>query len=251
MELEWWRLAIYASASIVMSIFSGIAGGGGGFVMTPLQIFLGLTPAQAVSTGKIGGLMITIGSLGGMRSVSKKLSWRKIVPIMILAFVVGLAVPFVIRSLDSEVYRVTLGVILLLMVPVMLLKKIGIKPHVPSMGQKIAGGFLLTSALALQGAFSGGLGTLVNVVLMGMLGMTATEANVTKRWSQLILNTTVVVGVLFSGLIVWQVAAVGAITTFIGGYIGGKIAVKRGNQFVMNIMIILMIISALILIFGL
>jgi uncharacterized membrane protein YfcA len=250
MELEWWKLLVFAVASVVMSIFSGIAGAGGGFVMTPLLIFLGLTPAQAVSTGKIGGLMITLGSLGSMRSVTRKLTWHKIVPIMLLALAVGLVVPYAIRSLDNDVYRIVLGIILLLMVPIMLIRKVGIEPKKPSRSKAYLGYVLLTGALALQGMFSGGLGTLVNVVLMGMLGMTATEANVTKRWSQLILNITILFGVVLSGLIVWQIAAVMIFTTFIGGAIGGHLAVKKGDKFVLNVMIGLTVISGLLLIFG-
>jgi uncharacterized membrane protein YfcA len=250
MELDWWKFIVYAVVSVLMSILSGIAGAGGGFVMTPLLIFLGLTPAQAVSTGKIGGLMITIGSLGSMRSVTKKLTWHKIVPIMLLALAVGLAVPYAIRSLDNDIYRIVLGVILLLMVPIMLVRKVGIEPKKPSKAKSYLGYMLLTGALALQGVFSGGLGTLVNVVLMGMLGMTATEANVAKRWSQLILNITILLGVVFSGLIVWQIATVMIFTTFIGGSIGGHLAVKKGDKFVLNVMIGLMVISGLLLIFG-
>lgn len=169
---------------------------------------------------------------------------------MILALVVGLFVPFVIKSLDSEVYRVALGIILLLMIPVLLIKKVGIKAHKPKRLQKNVGYVFLTIALFLQGVFSGGLGTLVNIVLMGMLGMTATEANVTKRWSQLILNSTIVIGVLFSGLIMWEVLLVIVPATLIGGYIGGKIAVKKGNKFIMDTMILLMVVSAIALIFG-
>jgi uncharacterized membrane protein YfcA len=241
MGMEWWQWVIYAGAALVASILSGIAGAGGGFIMTPLLIFLGFTPAQAVSTGKINGLAVTLGSLTGMRSQHGTLSRRKVVPVL---------VPFVIRGLESQVYRILLGLILLLMIPVMVLKKIGIKPHQPSTAQKVGGGVLLTLALFLQGAFAGGLGTLVNVVLMGMLGMTATEANLTKRWSQLILNVTVALGVVASGLIVWPLTLVAVPTTLIGGYIGGHLAVRRGNQFVLNVMIGLMVVSALALIFG-
>jgi uncharacterized membrane protein YfcA len=53
--MEPLELALYGGAGFLMSILGGIAGGGGGFVMTPLAIFLGLTPAQAVSTGKFAG----------------------------------------------------------------------------------------------------------------------------------------------------------------------------------------------------
>lgn len=248
--MEWWQLVILGVAAVVMSVFSGIAGGGGGFVMTPLMIFLGLSPAQAVSTGKITGLTVTIGALGGMRSIHGRLSKWRIIPVMVLAFVIGLAAPFVIRSLDSQAYRVALGIILLLMIPVVLVKKVGLKEYKPTTIQKYTGAGLLTVALFLQAVFSGGLGTLVNIVLMGMLGMTATEANVTKRWSQLILNVTIIIGVFLSGLIVWYLTLILIPATLIGGYLGGKIAVKKGNKFVLDTMIVLMVVSALFLIFG-
>jgi len=248
--MEWWQLIILGVAAILMSVFSGIAGAGGGFIMTPLLIFFGLTPAQAVSTGKFTGLAVTIGALSGMKSVHGNLSKWRIIPVMVLAFAVGLLVPFVIKSLDSEIYRVTLGIILLLMVPVLLIKKVGINAYRPNIWQKYFGSILLTVALFLQGVFSGGLGALVNVVLMGMLGMTAVEANVTKRWSQLILNTTIVIGVLFSGLIVWYLLLILVPAALVGSYLGGKIAVKKGNKFVVDTMVFLMIVSAVALILG-
>lgn len=233
-----------------MSILGGITGGGAGFVMTPLMIFFGFSPAQAVSTGKINGLTATIGALGGMHRVHRTLSRRRVGIVMALAFGIGLVVPFLIVALDSEVYRIALGIILLLMVPVLYFKKIGITPHRPTPRRRLIGGGLLTLALFLQGAFGGGLGSLVNVVLMSMLGMTAAEANATKRWSQLVLNITVAVGVLGSGLIVWQIVIVSLPATILGGYLGGHLASRNSNQFVMNIMMGLLAASGLALIFG-
>jgi uncharacterized membrane protein YfcA len=243
-------LIIFGIAGFLSSIISGIAGAGGGFIMTPLGIFLGLSPAQAVSTGKFSGLSVTVGALFGMKKAHGTVSWARIIPVMVLAFVVGLFVPLVIKSLDSEIYRTTLGVILILMIPVMMMKKIGIKRSNPNRVQKIVGGGLLTFALILQGIFSGGLGTLVNLALMGMLGMTALEANITKRWSQLILNAMIIVGVLGSGFIVWQVVVVGVITTFFGSMVGGRIAVRKGDSFIANVLIILMFISGIGLIIS-
>lgn len=243
-----WDLVIYGAAGFVLAIFSGIAGAGGGFIMTPLGIFLGMTPAQTISTGKMNGLSVTVGSLLGMKKVHGTVSRARVVPVMLLAFIIGLFVPFAIKAFENDTYRVVLGIILLLMIPVMLIKKIGVKPHNATGLQKISGGFLLSLALVLQGVFSGGLGALVNIVLMGMMGMTALEANLTKRWSQLILNTTIVLGVVGSGLILWHVAAVGVLSTFGGSYIGGRMAVHRGDEFVVRIMVILMFVSAVALI---
>jgi uncharacterized membrane protein YfcA len=243
--MNGWELVIFGLAGLVMSVLSGIAGAGGGFVMTPLGIFLGLSPAQSVSTGKFVGLSITIGSLIGMKQAHGRISRAKTIPVMILAFLVGLGVPYVIKTLDGDVYKIALGIILLLMIPIMVVKKVGINARKPKTWQRVLGGGLLTLALILQGIFSGGLGTLVNVVLMGMLGMTAIEANLTKRWSQLILNVTIILGVIGAGLIAWPVVAVGVCSTFVGSLLGGKMAINKGDTFTMRIMVVVMLVSAI------
>jgi uncharacterized membrane protein YfcA len=245
-----WQLIVYGSSGFIMSILSGTAGGGGGFIMTPLLILLGLTPAQAVSSGKFNGLAVTVGSLSGLRKYSGKVSKQRIAAIMFLAFIVGLIAPYVIKSFESRAYRLTLGIILLLMIPLMIYKKVGIKPYQPSPVKKVFGGIFLTVGLFLQGIFSGGLGTLVNIVLMGMLGLTANEANITKRWSQLILNITIIFGVLGAGLIIWPVVAVNIFTGLTGSYIGGRLAIEKGDSFVVNVMLVLILAAGLVLIFG-
>ena len=246
--MNGWELVLFGLAGFVMAVISGIAGAGGGFVMTPLGIFLGLTPAQAVATGKFSGLAVTVGSLIGLKEVHGQVAMRKIIAVMVLAFLVGLAVPFAIKAFDNDAYKLALGIILLLMIPVTIIKKIGIHRHKATGWRRLVGGGLLTFSLALQGIFSGGLGTLVNLVLMGVLGMTALEANLTKRWSQIVLNVTIILGVLGSGLIVWPVMAVGMLSTFAGGLIGGRMAVGKGDAFIMRVMVVIMFVSAALLI---
>jgi hypothetical protein len=246
--MEAWQLTLYGVISVIMSVLSGIAGAGGGFIMTPLSILLGLTPAQAVSSGKFNGLAVTLGSLGGLRVNRSHIRKRGIVAISLLALAVGLIVPAVIKAFESQWYQITLGVIILLLIPVMVYKKVGLKPHRPTGLQKSIGSILLAVSLFLQGVFSGGLGTLVNIVLMGFLGMSAIEANITKRLSQVVLNVVIILGVLGSGLIYWPVVFIGMITATLGGYIGGHLALKKGDEFIMTIMIGLMVLSALLLI---
>ncbi len=248
--MNGWELALIGSAGFLTAIASGIIGGGGAFIMTPLLIFLGLSPASAVASGKFNGLSTAVGSLSGTRKLHGKISKARVIPVMILAFTVGLIAPHVIKSLDSDFYRMFLGVMIIAMIPVLIFKKVGLKPHHPKLWQKFFGIFGLALALFIQGVFSGGLGILVNIVLMGFLGMTAIEANITKRWSGLILNVTVIFGVLGSGLIIWQVAIVGVCSTLAGSYVGGRLAVKKGNKFIMKIMLGFMLISGLALIFG-
>ena len=137
--MELWQLAIYGSAGFVMSILSGIAGAGVGFITTPLAILLGLSPSQAVSSGKFNGLGVAIGSLSGMGRASEKVSKRRVMPVMALAFVIGLLSPHVIKALDSDFYRAALGVILLIMIPVVIYKHVGLVAYRPKLWQKVAG----------------------------------------------------------------------------------------------------------------
>ncbi len=245
--MHWWQLVLYGLAGLVMSVFSGIAGGGAGFIMTPLAIFFGLTPAQAVSSGKFNGLAVTIGALGSLKA-KEPLHKHRVVTVMALALVVGLTAPYVIRSLDGNIYRIILGTLILLMVPVLIHKKVGHTTRTPTTVQKGLGSVLLTVSLFLQGAFSGGMGSLVNIVLMGLLGQSANEANLTKRWAQLVLNITIIVSILSDKLIVWPVVVVGVFGNVLGGYIGGHIATRKGDKFAMDILLILMTLSAVYLI---
>ena len=194
--------------------------------------------------------MMSLGSLTGLKGGEGNLSKRKVMPVMLLALIVGTIAPYIVKSLDTQVYRVALGLLIIFMIPVLLKREIGLRSYIPSTNNKIIGSILLCVSLLLQGVFSGGLGALVNIVLMGFLGMTAIEANITKRWSQLILNITMTIGVLTSGLIVWRVAIVGIFSAFIGGYLGGRIAIKKGDKLVMNVMLGLMFVSGVWLVFG-
>jgi uncharacterized membrane protein YfcA len=249
MNLTATDLVVFGAINLVMCIFSSMAGGGAGFVTMPVMLALGLSPAQAVATSKFTGLAATGASLHGLRSV-KISSRRRLIGIMALALAVGIISPFFIKHLNSELYRIALGVLLLLMAPVIIWKRVGLHETRPSPLRRNIGYVVLTLALMLQAIFSGGLGTLVPITLMSLLGMHALEANVTKRYSQLLLNVAVVAGVLFSGLIIWKVAVVGIASAFIGSAVGSRIAVRKGNQFVMWVTVVLMLLSGLWLIFG-
>lgn len=212
--------------------------------MTPFMIFLGLTPQQAIASGKIGGLGVTLGSLQGLTK-AKVHRKKPIILMMILAGVVGVIAPHLITRLDNEVYRNILGVLIILLVPLMIYKKVGVKKRSPATWQKIIAGPVLFGTLLLQAVFSGGMGSLVVLTLMSLVGMTALEANVTKRFSQVLMNSLLVIGLWGTGLIIWEVAIVLFSCNIVGGYIGAHIAIKQGDKFVTYVIAGLMIVSGI------
>jgi uncharacterized protein len=242
--METEKLIILGIASFLLSILSGISGGGGGFITTPFMIFLGLTPQQAIASGKIGGLGVTLGSLTGLTK-AKVHRKKPIILLMILSGIVGLIAPHLITRLDNEIYRNILGILIILLVPVMLYRKVGIKSRTPNTWQKIIAGPVLFATLLLQAVFSGGMGSLVVLALMTLAGMTALEANVTKRFSQVLMNSLLVIGLWGTGLIIWEVASVLFACNIVGGYVGAHLAVKRGDKFVTYVIAALMVVSGI------
>lgn len=212
--------------------------------MTPLAIFLGLTPQQAIATGKLNGLAVTLGALQGFRK-TKIHNWKAVIPVMVLASVIGIFSPFLIREIDNQVYRRILGVILLLMIPVLFLHHKGKFNGEITTKRKVMGYIFLALTLSLQAVFSSGMGVLVTLALMVGMGMPALEANVTKRFSQLVLNLLIFLGVVWSGLIVWPVALTVVVGSFLGSQLGARIALKKGETFVTAIFAILMLVSGI------
>lgn len=231
-------------ASFLLSIFGGISGGGGGFITTPLMIFLGLTPQQAIASGKIGGLGVTLGALKGLTK-AKVHRKKPIILLMVLSGIAGLIAPHLIIRLDTEIYRNMLGILIILLVPVMFYRKVGIQKSEPATWQKVIAGPVLLGALLLQAVFSGGLGSLVVLALMALVGMSAIEANVTKRFSQVLMNSLLVLGLIGAGLIIWTVAIVLFVCNIAGGYLGAHIALKKGDAFVTYAIVCLMVASGI------
>lgn len=243
-------LLIFAVAAFGAAFLSSISGGGGGFITTPLLIFLGLSPAQAVSTGKISGLAMAIGNISGLRKGGVKYSKKQVLVLCVIALVVGLIVPFVIINLQSEIYQKILGVFLILMIPMVIKNKLGEKEFNPSRKRKTIGYALVTLTLFLQGFSSTGVGIFVNIVLMKFLGLKTLTASIVKRYSQLILNSVIVVSILFSGLILWKIAIIGTVINIIGGHFGGYYATKISDKAVRYFFVSFMLVSGVALIIS-
>src|SRR5947209_1640654 len=54
------------------SILSGMTGGGGGYVVTPLLVAIGFTPQQSIATAKLWALGIDSGSIAAYRKKTIK-----------------------------------------------------------------------------------------------------------------------------------------------------------------------------------
>lgn len=233
--------------SIFSSFLSGLSGGGGALILTPYYIFIGLSPQQAVATGKFAGLGVMSGSLtafSGKGLVKKQL----LLPLMSITVVSSLLAAWLIPKLDSGIFQTVIGVIIIAIIPVLFLKKESLQPG-PRSGKWISFGFILYALNSFaQGMFGTGLGMLLTINLMLLFGLSALAANATKRMAQSIQTSLLFVLLLWQGLIVVSYGLATLFGSAIGSYFGSHTAIKKGNKFVKVALAITMVISGLILI---
>jgi uncharacterized membrane protein YfcA len=233
--------------TFLASLLSGMAGGGGSFIIAPFYILIGLTPQQSVATGKFASLGLNAGAIAAFkeRMLENK---RNSIILIISATVIGLVASLFLQHVNNAGLQLLMGLLMLAMVPFMLRKARGIKRGDPTALHKAIGGVLLIVVLFLQGIVSGGIGSLVSAIFIIFFGATALEANMMKRKASIVLNTVIVLSLLASGLINYKYGVFGMAGGLIGGYVGSHIALKKGDQFAHYILLVFMVVSGIWLI---
>ncbi len=228
--------------TFVASAFSGMAGGGGGFIVNPFLIALGLTPQQTVATAKFVSFGLTGGSILAFRERMLQ-NKRFSLFIIVLSAVIGIIASLLLRKVDNKSLQLLMGIITLAMVPFMLKKARGLKSTKVNQISKVLGAISLAFILFLQGILSGGIGSLVSAIFIVFFGTTALEANILKRKASLVLNVVIVVSLLGSGLINYKFGFFGMAGGLLGGYVGSRIAIKNGDEFAKYALLVFMVVS--------
>jgi len=224
-----------------------MAGGGGGFVITPFLIAIGLTPQQSVATGKLGALGLDAGSIAAFRRRSTKHKSLMLM-LIIIAVAVGVISSYAIRHIGNQNLKLIMGVLNLTMVPLLFIKHHGLKSRRRHYLLQAIGLLIVVAVMLLQGIFSSGIGSLINVFLILFFGASALEANIIKRKESLVSDLVMVAGLVTSGLINYKYGLIGAAAGLSGGFIGSKFMLHEGERFARYALMMFMIISGVWLI---
>lgn len=242
-----WLVAVTFFVSLFASILSGISGGGGAFILTPYYILAGLTPQQAIATGKVAGLGIAGGSLAAFRGkglVRKKL----LLPLIFITICTSFLAAWLMPKLDSSVFQIILGGLLIALIPTLFIKKPALTPGARGGAWLIAGYILYMFIAFVQGMFGSGLAVLLTLDLMLLFGLGALEANATKRMAQAVQSVLLFVLLFFQGFVLIGHSIATFFGSLIGGHIGSKMAIQKGERFIKVVLAATMVISGIALI---
>lgn len=231
--------------AFLSSIVSGMSGGGGGFIMTPYYLLIGLSPQQIVAGASIASLGLGSSSLIAMRG--KQLISRKfLAPLMALTITFTLLAMLVLPKIQSGVFEIAIGTLLIILAPTLFINKASLQPGERSR-KSILFGYVIYAIILFASSLGGGLATLLFLPLMFLMGLSAMQSNALRRVLMLIQAVIAFLMVLPQGYIVWSYALAALIGCYIGGHIGTKIALKRGENFIKYSLAAVMVASGLIL----
>lgn len=231
------ELAIFAAVNLVASILSGASGGGAAIVGTPLLVLLGLSPTAAIANSKFSGLGVSAGS--SLRFHREKLTNRRLLIIFSICSAFGAVIGSIallkLRSHQVLLQQIMGWTILVVGIPMLYVRNLGLHARVRSRPVKILGLGLLLMSVVFQAALSSGLGSLQLIILMVCFGMTALTASATRRAMQLTVAIISLGIFIAAGIVNYRFGIVGLVTAALGGFIGAHIAIKKGNKFVVNL----------------
>ena len=219
--------ALLAVAGFVTSVLNVIAGGGS-FLTLPLLIFLGLPAADANGTNRLGVLAQTISAVWGFHR-ARMLDWRFGAVTAGPAIVGSILGAWASLQVGELAFRRVLATLMLGMTFVTLADP---RPHPtrrPLPRWLLA---LLFLGLGFYGGFiQAGIGFLL-IAVTTWAGFNLIRGNAIKVLNVFIV--TVVAGLVFAweGRIRWDDGLALAAGSFVGGMVGVRLTVKRGERFI-------------------
>ena len=238
--MDLGQTGLVAACGLVVSIFS-VSVGGTALVMVPLLIFLGLDPRTAVASNRFAILFLSAsGAVTFMRSVRLPQPGAiaaHILPVAAGAFLGATLVMITAQGTIKVVVAVaTIAVALLLL----LKRDIGLESRAEPAGR---GRLLLSLALVFPlsvygGYFGGGYAALLTYLLVLVLGLTFLEAVAATRMLSVPMAATASILLGVRGAIDFGVAIPLAAGYLIGGRIGARIAVRKGNRWVKTLFVL-------------
>lgn len=236
------RLAGAFGAAFLAGAINSVAGGGT-MISFPVLIGLGLPPVIANATNTVGIWPGTIGSIWGFRRELSRIK-RRMLWLLVPAAVGGGAGALLLRFTPASTFE-TLVPILLLFATVLFMIQGPIQRRLRSTeaAHEAGPGWMTVAltaqlAVAIYGGYFGAGMSIMNLSILGMLGMTdILEMNGMTSAVSFVING--VAGVLFviAGLVAWPYALAMTVGSLVGGYGAAGIARRIGKPAVRKFVI--------------
>ena len=246
--METYLLILLCIAAFFAGFVDAIVGGGG-LIQTPVALIA--LPNLAVST-VIGSLKIPAfsGTAFAARQYLKKveMNWKLLFIMAIIAFSAAFLGSNVLTLVSNNFMKPILLVVLSVIAIYTFTKKnFGIHQEKNlSPKRQLALAVVMSSCIGFYDGFIGpGTGSFLVLGFVAILGFDFLHASANAKMVNLATNFGSICLFILKGKIIWAIAIPMAICNAIGGWVGAKLAIKKGNGFI-RIFFLVVVIGTLI-----
>ena len=226
--------------------------GGGGLIQTPASLVL--LPQFPVAT-VIGSLKIPAFTGTGLATIlylkKVRINWHLSFIICLIAFFSAFAGSEVLTLVSNRYMKPVIFIVLILVAMYTFSKKnFGQhKQKLYSPKKELVIGMLISSIIGFYDGFIGpGAGSFLVLAFITFLGLDFLQASANSKLINLSTNFGSIFLFLLKGTILWNVASPMAVCNGLGGVLGARLAISKGNKFIR--LFFLLVISATLVRFG-
>lgn len=241
------EILIYLCLAAFAAGFIDAVVGGGGLIQTPLALaFLPHLPVATV----IGSLKIPAFS-GTAIATSQylkivKIDWKLLILMAVLAFVSAFLGSQLLTVVSNEFMKpVLLFVLIALALYTILKKNFGnaVEKKIPY-HTAIINGCIASIAVGFYDGFIGpATGTFFILAFVSLLGLDFLKASANAKLINLATNAGSICLFLLKGHIIWAIALPMAVCNALGGLVGSRLAIRRGNKFIRLLFIFVLVLA--------
>ncbi|MBS3142062.1 sulfite exporter TauE/SafE family protein [Candidatus Woesearchaeota archaeon] len=244
-------LLIIAFLFSFVTMFIGAISGGVGLVMRPVLIFLGFPAAIVIGTSRVSSLVGDLPSLY-LLNKKKRVDWKLVAYLMIPTSIGGVLAGFATLSLFKGWLDLFLGILLLIVAIILFLNKtFGMKEHKSpfSPAYRHIFAFFGTLIISFFGTLTGGLGPLYASLYMWVYGKSYISASALWRFASYIGTCLASIVFIVGGAVDWKLFFALSVGLMLGSYFGTQYGLKKGEEWIRYIVLLVVIGCAVKLIF--
>lgn len=239
---------VFLVIGFINGFFSSMSGGGSLFAL-PVLLLIGFSPQVAIATNTFSTIGSAVGSVPKYLK-EKKVKFTYLVPCGVLSLIGTFIGANLLLQFPKGLLTPTIIAILTCITLVFVFnKKIGVTRIQVSEKALYLGYVLYFLTSILAGFFLAGTGILVIYVMVVLMGLTFIEANATRQ--VLLIPTALMSTLIFSqqGLVDFYVGFMLMTGMVIGGVVGSRLAIKKGDEWVKRVTIVVVVITIVKLLF--
>lgn len=249
-ELSLGLILLVLVAGLAAGWIDAVVGGGGLLQLPALLLVPGITPVQALATNKLGSIFGTSTSaVTYFRRISPDLTTA--IPMACVALLGSFGGAIVALHLPQSVFKPIIVVALIAVALFTAFRpSIGAVSALKHRGRKHYGlAVLIGLAIGFyDGLIGPGTGSFLVIALVSVLGYSFLESSAKAKMINVATNFGALILFIPNGAVLWVLGLILGAGNLVGGYIGSRMAIARGNAFIR--IVFLVVVFALIIKLG-